>query len=50
VVSHRFWRYMQPDIYRHKPTQEQIANLGTVIEDYYAYIDMTLGQLVKHYD
>ncbi len=50
VVSHRFWRYMQPDIYRHKPTPEQIANLGTVIEDYYAYIDLMLGQLLKHYD
>jgi predicted AlkP superfamily phosphohydrolase/phosphomutase len=49
VVSHRFWRYMQPDIYKHKPTPEQIANLGTVIEDYYAYVDWMMGQLFKYY-
>lgn len=50
VVSHRFWRYMRPEIYRHKPTPEQIENLGTVIEDYYAYIDRMLGQLLKLYE
>lgn len=49
VVSHRFWRYMQPNIYRHKPSTEQISNFGTVIEDYYAYADRALGQLLKAY-
>ena len=49
IVSHRFWRYMQPDIYRHKPSPEQIANFGTVIEDYYVYIDQFLGQLLEAY-
>lgn len=47
VVGHRFWRYMDPDIYRHRPTTEQIANFGNVIEDYYAYMDRALGQLLK---
>jgi arylsulfatase A-like enzyme len=41
---------MQPDIYKNKPAPEQIANLGTVIEDYYAYVDRMLGQLLKSYE
>ena len=46
VAGHRFWRYMQPDIYRHRPTDEQIANFGGVIEDYYAYTDRAMGQIL----
>ena len=49
VVSHRFWRYMQPEVYKHKPTPEQIENFGTIIEDYYAYTDNVLGQLLEAY-
>jgi hypothetical protein len=40
---------MQPDIYLNKPTPEQISNLGKVIEDYYAYVDRMLGQLLTIY-
>jgi predicted AlkP superfamily pyrophosphatase or phosphodiesterase len=50
VVSHRFWRYMQPEIFKYKPTPEQIANLGTVIVDYYIYLDRMLGQLLEKYE
>jgi arylsulfatase A-like enzyme len=41
---------MKPEIYRHKPNQEQIANLSTVIEDYYVYFDQMLGQLLARYE
>jgi hypothetical protein len=46
VVGHRFWRYMDPAPYRHPPTAEERANFGTVIQDYYAYVDGALGALV----
>ena len=49
VVSHRFWRFMQPEIYRDRPTEEEVANFGGVIEDYYAYTDQSLGQLLEAY-
>jgi predicted AlkP superfamily pyrophosphatase or phosphodiesterase len=47
VVSHRFWRYMQPQLYQHKPTRKEIANFGKIIENYYIYVDQTVGQLQK---
>jgi hypothetical protein len=49
VVGHRFMRYMRPELYQHKPTAEQVKNFGDVIEDYYAYSDRALGQLLEAY-
>ena len=45
VVGHRFWRYMQPELYDHPPSRKEIENLGHVITDYYAYIDRSVGAL-----
>ena len=47
VVGHRFWRYMQPDLYDHPPSPEQVANFREVIQDYYAYLDGIVGRLVE---
>jgi len=49
VVGHRFMRYMKPDLYQHRPTVEQIENFGGVIEKYYAYTDLAVGQLLEAY-
>lgn len=49
VVGHRFLRYMRPEFFRHKPTKEQISNFGTIIENYYAYCDRLLEQLMGIY-
>lgn len=49
VVSHRFWRYMQPDVYAHPPSAEEVANFGKIIENYYIYADRTVGELQKAY-
>ncbi|HWP93819.1 MAG TPA: alkaline phosphatase family protein [Thermodesulfobacteriota bacterium] len=46
VVGHRFWRYMRPDDYRHRPTDEEIEDFGDIIEDYYTFIDTVIGQLL----
>ena len=45
VVGHRFWRYMQPELYDHPPSPKEIENFGGVITDYYAYIDRSVGAL-----
>ena len=46
VVGHRFWRYMRPEQFVDRPGDEQLANLGGVIADYYAYVDRALGELL----
>lgn len=46
VVGHRFWRYAYPELYRHRPSPEQIENFGSIIHDYYAYVDVKVGQLI----
>ena len=47
VVGHRFWRYMQPELYDHPPSSKEIENFGDVITDYYAYIDRSVGALTE---
>ncbi|MFQ5492260.1 MAG: alkaline phosphatase family protein [Phycisphaerae bacterium] len=47
VVGHRFWRYMEPGLYAHPPTEAQVANFGKVIENYYLYVDEVIGRLVS---
>jgi arylsulfatase A-like enzyme len=49
IVGHRFWRYMEPGPFLHRPTSEEIENFGNVIEDYYAYVDAALGELESAY-
>lgn len=49
VVGHRFWRYMEPDVYADPPSKEQVDNFGDVIDDYYAYADQALGHLLEAY-
>lgn len=50
VVGHRFWRYMVPDAYVHRPTDEEIEDYGHIIGDYYVYADRCLGRLIDAYD
>ena len=49
VAGHRFWRYMRPELYKHKPTTEELEDFSRIIPAYYAYIDRMLGRLLKHY-
>ena len=46
VIGHRFWRYLQPDLYAYPPTAEQIREFADVIPAYYAHIDRIIGGLV----
>lgn len=47
VVGHRFWRYMQPELYEHPPSEDDVASLKRVIPDYYVYVDKMVGRLRK---
>jgi len=47
VVGHRFWRYSYPDLYRHPPSDAEVAALGHVLERYYGYLDSIVGELVE---
>lgn len=47
VSGHRFWRYMRPSEFSTPPTEEQVENFEEIIQDYYGWIDMTIGQLLE---
>ena len=47
LAGHRFWRYMQPELYRVKPAEDETSDLGEVIWEYYAYLDQVVGELVE---
>ena len=46
VSGHRFWRYAYPEEFQQPPPAEQIENFGNVIDDYYRYLDRSLGELL----
>ena len=47
VVGHRFYRYHAPELYGVRPAQEQLADLGGVLEHAYMFLDSALGELVE---
>lgn len=47
VTAHRYLRYARPEFFRHKPSKEQMANFGGIIEGSYAYCDRILGELME---
>jgi len=46
VVGHRFWRYYDPEAFRHRPSPAEVAYFGSVIPDYYLYVDRLLGRIL----
>lgn len=46
VVGHRFWRWREPALFRDRPPDGEVADLGRVIDDYYVYVDLVLGRLL----
>ena len=47
VAGHRFWCYMQPELFANRPSPEHIEAFGKVIENYYIYLDSVAADLVK---
>ncbi|MCP4654077.1 MAG: hypothetical protein GY856_01530 [bacterium] len=50
VVAHRFWRYMYPEEFTHKPSPEEVENFADVIRNYYRYVDSAIGTVLKEID
>jgi predicted AlkP superfamily pyrophosphatase or phosphodiesterase len=45
VVGHRFWRYREPRLYDHPPTAQRVEDFGSIIDDYYVWVDEALGRM-----
>jgi hypothetical protein len=45
--QHRFWRHMQPEVYRHKPKEEELRKFGPAILYGYRQMDWMLGEFLK---
>lgn len=52
IVQHVFLRYAKPQWFRgtQRPSEEEIRVLGSVIENYYSWVDSQIGELLKHAD
>ncbi len=46
VAGHRFWQYAHPEEFRYPPLREQIENFGRLIDDYYVYVDRSIGEII----
>jgi len=46
VVSHRFWRFHDPEAFEHAPPPEAVAQFGDVVRDAYARVDTVIGELL----
>ena len=47
VVGHFFLRYLQPQLYEHPPSDEELEQFGEVVLDAYCYVDGMLGDLIE---
>ena len=47
VAGHRFWQYAHPEEFRFPPPRDQVENFGQLIDDYYVYIDRSIGEIVS---
>lgn len=50
IVSHFFWRYMEPDTWKKRPSEEMIETFAPVIDRYYEMADETIGRLLEFRD
>jgi predicted AlkP superfamily phosphohydrolase/phosphomutase len=46
ITSHFFWRYMEPESWNKKLSQEELEMFGSVIERYYSFTDSIVGELI----
>ncbi|HYB98914.1 MAG TPA: alkaline phosphatase family protein [Candidatus Limnocylindrales bacterium] len=47
VLGHRFWRWTYPREFRFPPSAESLAAYGSVMTDYYRYMDEVIGRIVE---
>ena len=47
VMGHRYWKYIEPEKYPPFPVKD-IARFGKAIDEYYAYTDSVIGEILQH--
>jgi predicted AlkP superfamily phosphohydrolase/phosphomutase len=50
IVSHFFWRYMEPDTWKERPSEEMIETFAPVIDRYYEMADEMIGRFLAFRD
>jgi hypothetical protein len=50
IVSHFFWRYMEPETWKQMPPGEMIETFAPVIDRYYELADEMIGKLLEFRD
>jgi predicted AlkP superfamily phosphohydrolase/phosphomutase len=50
IISHFFWRYMEPDTWKERPSEEMIETFAPVIDRYYEMADEMIGRLLEFRD
>ena len=48
-VQHGFWKFMEPDLFD-DVTPEQAERFGKVIERYWQWVDVEVGNVLSHYE
>lgn len=46
IVGHRFWRYHEPEAFRHPPAADRVRQLGDAIDRAYGHVDAVLGEVI----
>ncbi len=46
VFAHNFWRYHQPEAFRHPPSAARIQKFGSVLARTYEHADAVIGELI----
>ncbi len=46
VLGHRFFRWLHPELYKHTPSEAEVAAFKDIIPAYYREIDRMVGELV----
>jgi hypothetical protein len=46
TVGHMFWRYHEPEAFRHPPAPEDVQALGDVLSRTYEHVDAIIGEMI----
>ncbi|MBW2174319.1 MAG: alkaline phosphatase family protein [Deltaproteobacteria bacterium] len=44
VIGHKYWIYMEPEVFSRPPSDEKIKQYGSFIHEYYEYVDQIVGE------
>lgn len=50
VAGHKYWAYMEPECFSAPPPESKTRLYGSLIHDYYAYVDEIVGEFLELVD